>query len=191
MAADVVPAAPRVLAPISANVPAAKDSTGAVPATAPGGNGGVGEQGGARGEEATGDEEAAGGEAAALVGGGGDEDAGGSEDASAAPTGTRPLVVLDLNGVLVERRPYGSRSPRGGGGGGGGGGSGQDAYVRRPHCEAFLDFCFRTFDVAVWSCGKLQNMELGLFQGRTLAAVLHQVPSASAYSVFQTALLTI
>ena len=45
----------------------------------------------------------------------------------------------------------------------------------------FLDFCFRHFDVAVWSCGKLKNMELDLFDGRELAAVLHQDDSTSLW----------
>lgn len=33
----------------------------------------------------------------------------------------------------------------------------------------------------VWSCGKLQNMELGLFAGRCLVAVLHQHDSTSLW----------
>jgi hypothetical protein len=65
----------------------------------------------------------------------------------------RPLVVLDLNGVLVDRKPYGTRSHNSSlsraDNRRGGGGSAPGAYERRPFCDAFISFCFRHFDVAV------------------------------------------
>jgi hypothetical protein len=59
--------------------------------------------------------------------------------------------VLDLNGVLVDRKAYNTRHHNSGGGGGGRMGGGQQAveYKRRPFCDAFISFCFRHFDVAV------------------------------------------
>jgi len=64
---------------------------------------------------------------------------------------TRPLIVLDLNGVLVDRKAYNTRHHNSGGGGGGRMGGGQQAveYKRRLFCDAFISFCFRHFDVAV------------------------------------------
>jgi hypothetical protein len=67
---------------------------------------------------------------------------------------TKPLLILDLNQVLVCRVPYNQRDNQ------------QNRDVRpsmRPYCDEFLEFVFTHFAVAVWSCGKLANMEMWLF----------------------------
>ena len=91
--------------------------------------------------------------------------------AGGAPT--KPLVVLDLNGVLVERTKYQDRGKHRSGRS-----HGVQPYLRRPWCDWLVDFCFRHYEVAVWSCGKLENMEIDLFDGRELRLVLHQVKGA-------------
>ena len=63
----------------------------------------------------------------------------------------RKLIVLDLNGVLLNRYAVGDER-RGG----------QD-IAARPSCEEFLDFCFANFDVGCWSCCRPETMELSLF----------------------------
>ncbi|CAM9615156.1 unnamed protein product, partial [Chrysoparadoxa australica] len=66
------------------------------------------------------------------------------------PASTKPLLVLDLNGVLLDRQKYGKRE-------------GKKTAQLRPHCSEFIDFCFHEFTVALWSCGRRDNMELDLF----------------------------
>lgn len=89
---------------------------------------------------------------AAAAGGGG----GGVRAESAA---VRPLLILDVNGVLVCRKPWGSR-----------GGSGSQYRLRR-HCNDFVRFCFEHFAVGVWSCGMRETLtaelgEIEAFSGR-------------------------
>ena len=62
------------------------------------------------------------------------------------------FLILDLNGVLVKRSVFDATSN-----------SAKRSYTKRKHCNEFLDFAFRNFNVAVWSCGKKQGMELEIF----------------------------
>ena len=105
------------------------------------------------------------GDAKSSGGGGGDDDGDGGDGST-----RRTLVVLDLNGVLVDRKPYHTRNSSSSNHGN----NGQHDYARRPFCDEFVDFCFRHFDVAVWSCAKKRNMELDLFDGRTVVGVTQQ-----------------
>lgn len=50
-----------------------------------------------------------------------------------------PLVILDLNGVLLDRTTFALRQN-----------SNQRKYYIRPYCAEFLRFCFQNFQVAVW-----------------------------------------
>ena len=48
------------------------------------------------------------------------------------------FLILDMNGLLLEKRP----SP-----------NGRDRlYTLREDVEEFLEFCFKSFEVAFWSC---------------------------------------
>lgn len=90
------------------------------------------------------------------------------------PLSAKTLLILDLNNVLVARKPYAQRSSH----------DASDPLCgarRRPHLEPFLDFCFEHFAVAVWSCGKRQNMELALFEGRELAFAYEQEHSTNLW----------
>ncbi|KAJ8610097.1 hypothetical protein CTAYLR_007100 [Chrysophaeum taylorii] len=78
----------------------------------------------------------------------------------------RKLVILDLNGVLCDRGPYKAR---------------RDALAVRPRAMEFLSLCFEHFDVAVWSCGKRENMEMSLFDGRSLVFSWDQSKSTSLW----------
>eukprot|EP00516_Mucochytrium_quahogii_P002685 CAMPEP_0203750532 /NCGR_PEP_ID=MMETSP0098-20131031/4745_1 /ASSEMBLY_ACC=CAM_ASM_000208 /TAXON_ID=96639 /ORGANISM=" , Strain NY0313808BC1" /LENGTH=1044 /DNA_ID=CAMNT_0050639877 /DNA_START=403 /DNA_END=3534 /DNA_ORIENTATION=- len=69
-----------------------------------------------------------------------------------APSPDAPLIILDLNGVLVDRGAFKNRHE----------GNGR-RYAKRPFCDEFIRFCFENFRVAVWSCGKKKNMEMELF----------------------------
>jgi hypothetical protein len=82
------------------------------------------------------------------------------------------LIVLDLNGVLVDRKAYNQRSNHN---------NKKEPFAPRPFLNEFLDFCFKFFHVALWSCGKLSNMELELFEGRELVTVFHQKDSTSCW----------
>jgi hypothetical protein len=86
------------------------------------------------------------------------------------PLSQRKLLILDLNNVLLVRAPYEQReltrtSPDDAVARGGLGGA-----RKRPHLDSFLAFCFEHFEVAVWSCGKRGNMELGIFNAPLLFA---------------------
>eukprot|EP01043_Picozoa_sp_COSAG02_P084759 COSAG02_NODE_22532_length_749_cov_1.178462_2_plen_140_part_01 len=59
---------------------------------------------------------------------------------------TRPLLVLDVNNVLLCRKPYEERSVRG-----------PQCRLRR-HCNDFVRFCLEHFQVAVWSCGRRDTL---------------------------------
>lgn len=69
---------------------------------------------------------------------------------SGGELGDRPLLILDVNNVLLCRRPFGSSQ-------------GGSQYRLRRHCNEFLRFCFEHFAVAVWSCGRRDTLlaELG------------------------------
>ncbi|XP_024520960.1 uncharacterized protein LOC9639528 isoform X1 [Selaginella moellendorffii] len=81
----------------------------------------------------------------------GDGDGG---SASGNGAGKKKLLILDVNGLLVDTYfMKEDRPPRL-----------HDAVVgrflvyRRPHCEEFLQFCLRHFHVAVWSSAKEHNV---------------------------------
>ncbi len=63
----------------------------------------------------------------------------------------RPLVILDVNGVLGEREPYDPNSR-----------SKKRKFQPRPFADAFLDFCKDRFELALWSCTS-QPGQLSLF----------------------------
>ena len=48
------------------------------------------------------------------------------------------FLILDMNGLLLEKRP----SPNGR----------NRLYTLREDVEEFLEFCFKSFEVAFWSC---------------------------------------
>lgn len=66
----------------------------------------------------------------------------------------RKLLVLDVNGILVDIVPCHRRSkkravPMVSG----------KAVYKRPCCEDFLDFCFEHFNVGIWSSRKRKNVD--------------------------------
>eukprot|EP00628_Pelagophyceae_sp_CCMP2097_P007724 CAMPEP_0184108750 /NCGR_PEP_ID=MMETSP0974-20121125/16542_1 /TAXON_ID=483370 /ORGANISM="non described non described, Strain CCMP2097" /LENGTH=250 /DNA_ID=CAMNT_0026411785 /DNA_START=24 /DNA_END=773 /DNA_ORIENTATION=- len=93
---------------------------------------------------------------------------------SAAAASKRPLLVLDLNGVLCDRGSFRDRNDRNGKGA-------PKRCALRPHALDFVSWCFEHFDVGVWSCGKRDNMELWLFDGRQVAFVWDQTHSTSLW----------
>ena len=55
------------------------------------------------------------------------------------------FLILDMNGLLLEKRP----SP-----------NGRDRlYTLREDVEEFLEFCFKSFEVAFWSCCNQKNLK--------------------------------
>jgi hypothetical protein len=63
----------------------------------------------------------------------------------------KPLLVFDVHGVLGERTPFQKYSKK------------TRKFVLRPHCEEFLKFCFKYYEVAVWSSALLKNVTLSMF----------------------------
>ena len=93
-----------------------------------------------------------------------------TQEASSNRTeGQKPLLILDLNGVLCDR------------GGFAGGRKSPDASPLRPNALEFLSWCFERFDIGVWSCGKRENMEMSLFDGRTIVFAWDQRESTSLW----------
>ena len=58
----------------------------------------------------------------------------------------RPLLVLDVNNVLLCRKPYEQRNGFG------------PQYQLRRHCNEFVRFCLEHYQVAVWSCGRRDTL---------------------------------
>ena len=55
------------------------------------------------------------------------------------------FLILDMNGLLLEKRP----SP-----------NGRDRlYTLREDVGEFLEFCFKSFEVAFWSCCNQKNLK--------------------------------
>ena len=55
------------------------------------------------------------------------------------------FLILDMNGLLLEKRP----SP-----------NGRDRlYTLREDVREFLEFCFKSFEVAFWSCCNQKNLK--------------------------------
>ena len=62
----------------------------------------------------------------------------------------RPLLILDVNGVLGERGPFDPNNRK------------NRKFQRRPYAEEFLDFCKDKFEIALWSCTS-DSGQLSLF----------------------------
>ena len=54
----------------------------------------------------------------------------------------KPLLVLDLNGVLCDRGTYATRDAK------------QKKSINRPHAAQFVRWCYERFEIGVWSCAK-------------------------------------
>ncbi|XP_049934689.1 uncharacterized protein LOC116257445 isoform X2 [Nymphaea colorata] len=68
----------------------------------------------------------------------------------------RKLLILDLNGLLVDvidsfRRHLPQRKPDKK--------IGRRLVFKRPFCDEFLEFCFRRFDVGIWSSLMMRNLQ--------------------------------
>ena len=62
----------------------------------------------------------------------------GSSEVGPTPFPDSYFLILDMNGLLLEKRP----SP-----------NGRDRlYTLREDIGEFLEFCFKSFEVAFWSC---------------------------------------
>lgn len=89
------------------------------------------------------------------------------------------LLVLDLNGLLIDRlhtkdlkqdeqrAPFLKTAEK----------KGAFYAWKRPHLDSFLDFCFENFDVACWSSVMAHNIDIlsnWVFNGRKRAFTWHQ-----------------
>jgi len=81
----------------------------------------------------------------------------------------KPLLVLDLNGVLCDRGTYATRDSK------------QKKSINRPHAASFVRWCYERFEIGVWSCAKKDNMDLSLFEGRDLVMCWDQRKSTSLW----------
>lgn len=68
----------------------------------------------------------------------------------------RPLIILDINGVLGAREAFNQKDPKR-----------NRKFVVRPSALDFISFVSQLFEVAIWSCSTRQNLETDL---RTLFA---------------------
>ena len=69
----------------------------------------------------------------------------GSPEVGPTPFPYSYFLILDMNGLLLEKRP----SP-----------NGQDRlYILREDVREFLEFCFKSFEVAFWSCCNQKNLK--------------------------------
>ena len=69
----------------------------------------------------------------------------GSPEVGPAPFPDSYFLILDMNGLLLEKRP----SP-----------NGRDRlYTLREDIGEFLEFCFKSFEVAFWSCYNQKNLK--------------------------------
>lgn len=64
----------------------------------------------------------------------------------------KPLLIFDVHGVLGYRIPFQKNTFN-------------RAFITRPHCQEFLEFCFQHFEVAVWSSALMKNVTLTMFGG--------------------------
>ncbi|KAK6079388.1 FCP1-like protein [Seiridium cupressi] len=65
-----------------------------------------------------------------------------SKSPSVLPVPRNILVIIDLNGTLLYRPNHKKTS----------------TFVERPYSRNFLDYCLRTFTVAIWSTAKPENV---------------------------------
>ena len=69
----------------------------------------------------------------------------GSPEVGPTPFPDSYFLILDMNGLLLEKRP----SP-----------NGRDRlYTLREDVKEFLEFCFKSFEVAFWSCCNQKNLK--------------------------------
>ena len=69
----------------------------------------------------------------------------GSPEVGPIPFPNSYFLILDVNGLLLEKRP----SP-----------NGRDRlYTLREDVGEFLEFCFKSFEVAFWSCCNQKNLK--------------------------------
>ena len=69
----------------------------------------------------------------------------GSPEVGPTPYLESYFLILDMNGLLLEKRP----SP-----------NGRDRlYTFREDVGEFLEFCFKSFEVAFWSCCNQKNLK--------------------------------
>ena len=69
----------------------------------------------------------------------------GSLEVGSTPFPHSYFLILDMNGLLLEKRP----SP-----------NGRDRlYTLREDVGEFLEFCFKSFEVAFWSCCNEKNLK--------------------------------
>ena len=69
----------------------------------------------------------------------------GSPEVGPIPFPDSYFLILEMNGLLLEKRP----SP-----------NGQDRlYTLREDIGEFLEFCFKSFEVAFWSCCNQKNLK--------------------------------
>lgn len=61
----------------------------------------------------------------------------------------KPLVILDLNGVLGEREPYNTNSPQS-----------IRKFCRRPWASEFLTELSKHYEIAIWSCANNRNVAI-------------------------------
>jgi hypothetical protein len=59
----------------------------------------------------------------------------------------RPLIILDINGVLGVREAYNSAQP-----------SRNRRFIVRDSAPEFVASCAELFEIAIWSCSKRQNL---------------------------------
>ena len=86
------------------------------------------------------------------------------------PEYVRPLLILDINGVLGERSSFDSKSP-----------SSTRGFRTRRHYREFLAMCSAYFELAVWSCSRRNNLELSIFSEVHLLFIWSQEESTSLY----------
>ena len=82
----------------------------------------------------------------------------------------RPLIVLDINGPLLNRSTYDEKEQ-----------NKIRSFTKRSHLDEFLAFVSAHFEVAVWSCSTRKNIELNIFSGINLVFVWSQDESTSLY----------
>ena len=69
----------------------------------------------------------------------------GSPEVGPTPYPKSYFLILDMNGLLLEKRPLPN---------------GQDRlYTLREDVGEFLEFCFKSFEVAFWSCCNQKNLK--------------------------------
>lgn len=65
----------------------------------------------------------------------------------------KPLLILDLNGILIYRLSYKGRIP-------GAVKLGNFSVWKRPFTEEFFDMIFKKYTIGVWSSANKKNMDL-------------------------------